>query len=714
MPVPRDAFTPFLGGLDLETPPWLTLPGTLRDTYNYEVAIEGGYRDIKGYERFDGQPKPSDASYTVLDVNDSSLVHVGDVIVGSSSGATGVVIATGIYPDSDQEYLVITKVTGTFTTESLGASAQSFDDAAFDTDAFSIASFELVTVGSSTSITDTPYSDSAPLAKLKAQYKNLAADAYRADIDPVPGEGPVWGGFSLGDDKYAIRNKVGGMTAGIYKATSLSWDEVDLGRELVFTSGGTTEITENASILGTTSNATAVVRRVQLTSGSWAGGDAAGILTLVTQTGTFQAENLTFDGDINSATIAGDSTAIALEPDGRLDYYKSNFADTQGPDRIYGADGVNYGWEFGGDAIVFIRTGMEDDTPDHVIVHKNKLFFSFAGSVQHSSEGDPIDWEVVLGAAELATGAVVTGFQKEPGSAGNATLLIGCESQMFILYGSDVVDWNLVAYRERIGAYEWTLQTLASTLFLDNAGITDLQTAQAYGNFSHSALSSAIQSLVTAKRTLATASCVARDKSQYRLFFTDRTGIYVTILGSKLLGMMPVTLSHQITTMWNEPNLDGDEEIFFGSDDGYVYQMERGTSFDGENIRAFLFTHFDHSKMIGRRKSYFSPVTLEAKGTGYAEFALGYALDYGASGTPQPNDQTANLSPAEATSWDSSVTWDSGVQFDDSSFVPTVGLDLRGEGQNISWAVTKDSDYMEPLLLSGVHFKMLPTRQIRG
>ena len=58
---PRDAFTRFGEGLDLETPAWVCPPGRLRDSLNYEIANEGGYRDVTGYERFDGRTAPSAA-----------------------------------------------------------------------------------------------------------------------------------------------------------------------------------------------------------------------------------------------------------------------------------------------------------------------------------------------------------------------------------------------------------------------------------------------------------------------------------------------------------------------------------------------------------------------------------------------------------------------------------------------------------------------------
>lgn len=102
---------------------------------------------------------------------------------------------------------------------------------------------------------------------------------------------------------------------------------------LAFTSGGTYEIRVDDTITGATSNATALVHRIMVTSGTWAGGDAAGTLWLSSQVGNFQAENLNVGGDLNEATIAADSSAITncrykditfdnfhVETDARTDY----------------------------------------------------------------------------------------------------------------------------------------------------------------------------------------------------------------------------------------------------------------------------------------------------------------------------------------------------------------------------------------------------------
>jgi len=74
-------------------------------------------------------------------------------------------------------------------------------------------------------------------------------------------------------------------------------------RRLSFTSGGATAIAVGDTITGATGGATAKVCCVTLSSGTWAGSDAAGELLIYDQVGTFQAEEL----NTNLATIAANS-----------------------------------------------------------------------------------------------------------------------------------------------------------------------------------------------------------------------------------------------------------------------------------------------------------------------------------------------------------------------------------------------------------------------
>jgi len=92
---------------------------------------------------------------------------------------------------------------------------------------------------------------------------------------------------------------------GVYRNGSDSLWET---RTLAYTSGGTYEIKVGDVVDGATGGATAIVESLTLTSGTWAGANAAGVLTLRQQIGTFQSENLNIGTDSNEATVAADST----------------------------------------------------------------------------------------------------------------------------------------------------------------------------------------------------------------------------------------------------------------------------------------------------------------------------------------------------------------------------------------------------------------------
>lgn len=83
----------------------------------------------------------------------------------------------------------------------------------------------------------------------------------------------------------------------IIATASLQW-------VIPFTSGGTTEVTAGARIKGATSEATAIVEAVLLSSGTWAGGDAAGFFVVQegSLTGTFGTENVFIDSDETAGT----------------------------------------------------------------------------------------------------------------------------------------------------------------------------------------------------------------------------------------------------------------------------------------------------------------------------------------------------------------------------------------------------------------------------
>lgn len=662
-----------IGGLDEVTPPYERAPGLCRTAQNFEADINGGYVTVEGYERFDGRAAPSAATYTWLPCTGITGGAVGNTLTGAG-GATGYIIAVTAAGFAVTQRNATAYVAG----ENLNVGAGTI----------AVATTAGAVGGASTAL-------------LHAQYMNLAADVYRALISVPTGSGKILGGFYLNDVNYCFRNNAGGTAAGLWKSTAAGWAAVTLYNEVSFTLGGVTEPAEAATL--TQGANTALIKRVVLTSGSWAAGTAAGRLIVSTPApGNFAAGAATV-GAIN-LTLSGAQTAITLSPSGRYETVTENFGGSVNTKRVYGCDGVNRGFEFGsGDIYVPISTGMTTDTPTHVAAHKKQLFFSFGASVQHAAPGTPYIWSAILGATELAMGDTVTAFSVQAGTSAGGAMAIFTRNRLSILYGSGVSDWNLVAYRDELGAWAYTAQDVGYTMFLDDRGITDIQTSQEYGNFAHNAISNRVKTTLLSWKQYAIASSICRKKSQYRLFFTNNRALYITVVGKKVVGIMPIKFPDIVRCTWTAETNAGEEVMFFGSDDGYVYQLDKGTSFDGDDIEFVLELPYNFFKSPRVDKSYFD-ATVETAGTGYSAFSFGYSLGYASTDIPQPGTQSATLSFSSVL-WDA-FTWDA-FFWDGQTLTPSV-LEMDGIAENVSLAIRGLSDYYAPLKLTAaiVHYAM--------
>lgn len=677
---PKLDFLIFDGGLDQVSTIWEVPPGYARDALNFEVAVNGGYQDLLGYERYDGRASPSDAHYYILSYTLSGTISVGDTLTGATSLATGYVIAV------TAGYLVLTRVTGIF-----------------------ILGEDLTNGGVQGVATSTADIDAAGAPLLHATYTALAADGYRVLIQKPTGSGSIRGVWVLADVVYCVRDNAGATAANVWKGTAGGWSQIDLGYELAFTSGGTYEILEGNTITGATSAKTAVVRRVQLVSGTWAGGDAAGWLVLNTPSGAFQAENLDVGANLNVATIAGDAAAITLLPGGLYETDQSNMGGAYTAKRVYGANGTNYGFEFDGTTWARIRTGMVPDTPNHVAVHKLHLFFAFGSSVQHSAPTRPYVWSPILGAAELNAGDTVTGFRVEPGEVTVATMGVYCRNQIKMLYGNTVADWNFPTFRNDVGAYAGTIAQLGYTMFYDDRGVNNLKTTQQFGNFTFATLSDLVIPYLETHGGLAVAAIVDNNKNQYRLFFSDGYALFGTLLKrGKRMGFMPVQYPDVVTVAWSGEQTDGMAVSYVGTAGGYVMQLERGTSFDGVAIESLLFMPPHFLKSNGYEKT-FKGGTAEVFGSSYAEFSFGYELNYNEPETAQAALQMSGVA-LQGGAWDSG-SWDTG--FWDARSNKPVPFRVTGTAESIAYKIVKDSNAYYPVLFTGIRTRHMLRRQVR-
>ncbi len=661
----------FQGGLDSESVPVTIPPGYARNSQNFEEDNNGGYKTLTGYQAFDGRTEPHLATYTALAITVPGTISIGDTITGVTSSATGKVIAI-----TATEF-IITKYSGTFVSESLTTGGAAISG-------ISTASISRL---------------------LSAQYKNLAADVYRADITAVPGAGSVLGIQYYKSVWYAFRNTV---TTGVkmFKSTTLGWTEIAFGYEVYFSSGSGTPPAEGATI--TKGAVSGTLKRLCIESGTFAAGTAAGRLIFLTITsGPFTAGALT--GGM-TGNVVSQATISIPNQGGRYKFVIGNFTGSADTIRMYGCDGANRGFEFDGTTFIPINNpGMgADDKPKNIAIHRNYLFFSYFGSVQYSGLGTPFNWTVIGGANEIGASDTVTGFAVQPGSSTVASMAIYCRNRTYLLYGNDPTTWELINYSETTGAIENSIQIIGQTYVMDDRGIESLTTAQEFGNFVDATISQRITSLLQTKRNLVTDSHIARDKQQYRVFFSDGSGIYCT-LGKKHQSMMPVLFPNPVTCSCSSETTGGGEEVIcFGSTDGFVYQMERGTSFNGASIDAFMYLVFNNLKTY-RVINRYRRMSFEIVTDGYSEIEIGYDLGYSSNEISQPDLETRVIDttpPKWGEVKGGEFIWD-------GTPLTTLSLAIRGTGENIALKLMSNSDYFAPLKFSGMYLEYSPMRQKR-
>jgi hypothetical protein len=669
----------FRGGLDLVSPISQLKSGRCRDALNHEQSIDGGYTRIPGYERYDGHPSPSDATYNTITINITGAIAAGNTITGATSGATGVVISVTLI--SGTSYLVAyTKAVS----------------------AFVVA--ENITVAGPVQGTVTELGGFSSVANYDAVQTGLAADVYRADIAAVPGSGPIRGIASLNGIRYAWRNNAGGTALAIYKSSAAGWVSVPLMFELAFTLGTSEYVAGETITKGGTS---ATVRGISLQSGTWAGGTAAGRLIVDGITGGPFTAGVSGGG--GAATLSGAETAITLLPGGRVQTDKGNFGLGT---RIYGCDNVNRGFEFDGTTLTPLVTGQAIDVPTNVLMHKDHLWFSFGANVQNSGLSTPYNWAASAGSAEYRFSGTVTGMVRLPGSQQVGVMAVLTQETTDIIYGNSAADFNPVPFEESAGARPYGIQRVGGqVLSFGDVGVSSLTASQNFGSFTPATLTQNIRPFTVTRRSLCSGSSRHRTKSQYRVFFSDGYGIYMTMSNGKLVGSMPVLFPNPVTCACQGDATDTVDQSFFGSDNGFVYQMDVGTSFDGTAIDA-SFTLVFSPQGNRRVEKRYTGVELELQGEGYAEFMVTYELNYGKPERAHgdlPQTEVINLT---SVFWDSpSMVWDE-FTWDGRNLGPGE-MEINGTGLNIALRFSSSSAIFKEFTLSSgiMHFRPRKSRK---
>ena len=389
--------------------------------------------------------------------------------------------------------------------------------------------------------------------------------------------------------------------------------------------------------------------------------------------------------------------------------------------------GINPGGKvfwFDGSSLETINTGVhiEGVLPVDIAAHQNHLWVAYeGGSVIHSVLGDPTNFSGSAGAGEIATGDSCTGMIA--GYAG--TLIIFGQSTISVLYGTSSEDWERKELRADAGAYERSMVLMHVPVFLSDGGIRTLETTQAFGGLSLGLSSDQIATVFHRKAGNAkvVAALRVRSKSQYRLFFDDGDCVVMSLY-EDWRGNLQAAFSisdydmHDEQDRWS-PGIvtsacsvsereDGRERMFFtmlGSP--FVYEMDRGYSFDGRAITAMITTAPNDFGNPGWLK-HFGRFSIEVDSSRTSSLKMqAFYDDLMVEGPPEQSRTVRG----DRAIWDqghwNEMEWDSRGE-------PTASARMYGRGRNVSVSVYSEGNAVEPPhTLTGITAYYEPRRVLR-
>ena len=648
----------FRGGLITNLSPLqqgVNAPGSARILRNYEPSVEGGYRRIEGYSKYDDAIIPPYSAPVVHGNGQSGKTLILGAIHTSPGAGDVFALAGGAIDGASQ--------TGT----SLNVDGLNVRPSANDT--FTIAGSSVVhTISSATALSGTDSTLTISPALLTAP----ADGAVLSFRYSVAVSGAVFDATNNRVTLTILQTMIVNpsnadavtfvSTTANYKALGIAiWENkaiVAKNADIFKTSGsGFTKI--NVYDYGTT-----------LVNGASQSGTSLAIdgITGVPQAGDvfkIAGINLVYTVTADASVSGGGGSTLAINPalasnpaDNAVVTFisvatenavKARFAryNFNGTEKIAIVDGFNPPALYDDTDFVALPaapSGVLGAT--HVIEYKNALFFGKGSTLSFTGPFIDSTFESGDGAGSINVGSVITGL-----AVFRNQLIIFTERHIQQLTGSTLSDFKMQPITKDIGCLDGdTVQEIGGDImFLAIDGLRLLSATERIGDFGLAAISKPIQNNFT--KFIATnstfTSCVVREKSQYRIFgFSDTLtqensqGIIATQYAEQGSAgtSFAETRGIRVSAVASEYNA-AVELVIFANDDGYLYQMESGNSFDGLNIQTTFAT--PHLSMQDPRvRKTFYKLFLYTDPQGSVNFDASLKLDFDTQGTIQPTPVT--------------------------------------------------------------------------
>jgi hypothetical protein len=311
-------------------------------------------------------------------------------------------------------------------------------------------------------------------------------------------------------------------------------------------------------------------------------------------------------------------------------------------EKIIGVDSSNYPFVWDGTTFSFINGSTDILGAQFAVFHKNQMFFAKGDKLVFTAPYSDNDFSAANGSGIVSVGNVITSI-----IVFRETLIIFTERTISQLTGNTIADFNLQTITRNVGcvASDTVQEIGGDVMFLGPDGLRLLGGTDKFGDFSLGVVSKPIQ-IETTDLILSSssfASIIIKHKSQYRIFgYTETVTSNSSkgILGTQMVGDNTNAISWAELVgikayVTDSEYKDQVETIVFTNNDGYVYKMESGNSFDGSNIVASFATPYVHMNDPLIRKTFYK-MQLYVNPQGSVTTSANLKLDFDDFGSIQP------------------------------------------------------------------------------
>ena len=652
MPTNRQTFPiQFSGGLITNMSPLqqgINMPGSARTLRNFEPSIEGGYKRITGYTKYNTDIIPP---------------YGAPVVHGASQSGTTLIIANiRQTPETGDKFKLV------HATADINGATTNSTSVAVDNISGSIqVGMEVVGTGIPAGTTVAAFSSPNITLSTALTLADDLALSFKTEYTIASG------GVSFDDDdNRATLTLTGSMSASPanadaveFTSTTSNYLAIGIGVFLDTVIVAKNESVFKATSTGYTNANVPNYGTVLVNAGSQTGStlNVDGITSTPQIGDIFKIADIDKIYTLTATPTVNDSgeaalainPALASSPDddavitflstSRESANKTRFSryNYTGTEKIAIVDNLNAPALYDGTTFTALNDCPTDVRGAEFVTNfKNQLFFAKNNLITFTAPYTDSDFTAANGSGTISVGANVTGLM-----VFRQQLIIFTESSIFQLLGNTIGDFNLQPVTTDIGCVDRdTIQEVGGdVMFLGPDGLRLLSATDRIGDFGLGVVSKSIQEQFVDFQTSNTSftSVVIRSKSQYRILGYNNNITQENaqgILGTQMAGqggegMAWAELRGIRAYVADSRFYQTAETIVFANDDGYIYQMEEGNSFDGSNIQTSFATPFMPINDPRVRKTFYK-MFLYTDPQGSVSFDVSLKLDFDQKDSVQP------------------------------------------------------------------------------